>query len=577
MLFMVAFSLGKNSAAALVHFGFFLALPVLLVSYGRRFTTAQAGVFAAMLVFASPLAGIDGSAAYNDIALATTAFGVFYLLQIWEESGDSRLLPLAGLLAGFCYALKYTGALVAPFTVAYVILRQIRTGKPWRMAGIITAGTAALCIAPWLIKNWVWMGNPLAPFYNSWFPNPNFSIIAEMQYKEYLQAMRDGSNRLKGLLDVTLAGRHSEGLLGPVFLLAPIALFSLRRPQGRRLLLMALILLPGYWSNSGGRFLLPALPFIASAMGLALANMTWALSALVVFHLIFSWYSMVPIYANQVSWRLRDTPLKAALRKIPEAEFMRPRQPEYEAARMLDELTPPGSMIFTADSVPQAYTARTVIVGYQSGVGRFLLDALWAPINIELQPKLRFRFPFFKQRVRGLRVVQVGPKNPTVWCVNEFRILLDGQEVQRRPGWRLRSTPNPWDVQRAFDNSYITKWCAGETARPGMMIEVTFGEPLMADEVDLEAQNGQFVQLQVEGLDEDGEWTPITGYEYKRAVVTELGNLRHAAMGEFSARGVRYLLVKDGSYGALDFWANAAAWGIVEIGERNGTRLYRID
>ena len=63
-----------------------------------------------MLVFLSPVAGIDGVSAYNDVALAATAFAMFYLLEIWrEENGfaekDRLLIPI-GLLAGFCFAIS---------------------------------------------------------------------------------------------------------------------------------------------------------------------------------------------------------------------------------------------------------------------------------------------------------------------------------------------------------------------------------------------------------------------------------------------------------------------------------------
>jgi hypothetical protein len=131
-------------------------------------------------------------------------------------------------------------------------------------------------------------------------------------------------------------------------------------------------------------------------------------------------------------------------------------------------------------------------------------------------------------------------------------------------------------VQQAFDNSYVTRWAAGETTKPGMVVEVTFDQPEMADEVVLECQDG-FLQIQAEGLDDEGEWSPLTGSEVHRAAGPELRGLRRAAMEQFKARGVNYFLMKDQALGAMDFWVNAEAWSIVEVGERDGTRLYRID
>ena len=41
MLFLVAFSFGRHSSAALVHFAFLCTLPLLMVCWGRRFGYAE--------------------------------------------------------------------------------------------------------------------------------------------------------------------------------------------------------------------------------------------------------------------------------------------------------------------------------------------------------------------------------------------------------------------------------------------------------------------------------------------------------------------------------------------------------
>src|SRR6059058_1989054 len=85
MLFLVAFAFGGHSAAAMVHFAFLTSLPLLMVCYGRRFGFSRPAVFAAILVYASPVIGMAGVVAYNDLAVANLIFAVFYLLQVWDE------------------------------------------------------------------------------------------------------------------------------------------------------------------------------------------------------------------------------------------------------------------------------------------------------------------------------------------------------------------------------------------------------------------------------------------------------------------------------------------------------------
>ena len=101
MQFLVAFCFGRHPAAALVHFTWLCTLPLLMVCWGRRFGFAKAGIFAAILVFASPVIGKDGISAYNDLMVATLIYAVFYLLQVWDESQSYNLLILIGLLCWY--------------------------------------------------------------------------------------------------------------------------------------------------------------------------------------------------------------------------------------------------------------------------------------------------------------------------------------------------------------------------------------------------------------------------------------------------------------------------------------------
>ena len=114
MLFLFAYAFGRHSAAAMVHFAFLLALVWQVFRYGREAGSAVAGGCAAVLVFVSPLVGVDGTSAYNDVALAAVAFTLFHLLHLWETQRScrprsGRLLIAIGLVAGFAVATKYTG------------------------------------------------------------------------------------------------------------------------------------------------------------------------------------------------------------------------------------------------------------------------------------------------------------------------------------------------------------------------------------------------------------------------------------------------------------------------------------
>src|SRR5260370_31899282 len=100
-----------------------------MVCWGRRFGFARAGIFAAILIFASPVIGKDGISAYNDLAVATLIYAVFYMLQVWDESNQPNLLLLIGLLSGAAYAVKYTAFLTLPFALAWVCLSKTQNRR----------------------------------------------------------------------------------------------------------------------------------------------------------------------------------------------------------------------------------------------------------------------------------------------------------------------------------------------------------------------------------------------------------------------------------------------------------------
>jgi hypothetical protein len=575
MLFLMAYTFGRNSAAAMVHFSFLLALPLLLASYGRRFGSPVAGTFAALAAFTCPLMGIDGISAYNDVALATVAFGVFYLLELWDESRNAALLPLVGLLAGFCYALKYTGALVVPAAILFVLWRQARSGGGWLQGPLTVAGAAAALVAPWMLKDWFWMGNPVVPFGNAWFPNPHIYIAFEQMYRALFAKMLDGSSRTAGLWDALISGRNSQGLIGPLFVLTPLVLLGLRRKTVRRLLVAALVLLPGYIGNFGGRFLLPCVPFAALALGLTLSNVRFLPAALAVLQLIISLPNFVSWYAHPYAWRLGWPPVAAALRLEPEDDFIARRIPPYAVARRLDAILPGVQTIFAKDSVPAAYTKHRILGSYASALSENLSEMLAAGAVPAEKALAEWRYRFTPRTTRRVRVVLLDSE-PGQWCATEIRAWSQGKELVRQSGWRLDARPNPWDVQLAFDNSYVTRWCTREPARAGMYVEIDFGAPVTLDMVTLEAGAGEPAALRIEGADERGGWLMLSE-KVEPAPLGKVTGLRRAAMQEFKARGVPYLLIKDSTDIAEDLWRNKKFWGIKELFEVGGYRLYHIE
>ncbi|MBC7925615.1 MAG: glycosyltransferase family 39 protein, partial [Bryobacteraceae bacterium] len=184
LLFLHAYSFGRHSAAALVHWQFLMVLPLAVLAIGRRFGNATAAVIAALLVFLSPVVLIDGSCAYVDVAASCVITGLFLSLVIWEQEQQQNWFYVIGIVAGFAYCCKLTSAPAVLLALLYVGITLWRRGQ-FTLRPLLLVGTCAfVLIAPWLVKNTLIAGNPVSPFLNRWFPNPNVRISFEEKYRE---------------------------------------------------------------------------------------------------------------------------------------------------------------------------------------------------------------------------------------------------------------------------------------------------------------------------------------------------------------------------------------------------------
>src|SRR6185295_6604915 len=130
------------------------------------------------------------------------------------------------------------------------------------------------------------------------------------------------------------------------------------------------------------------------------------------------------------------------------------------------------------------------------------------------QPAIARVFPFPERKVRRMRVVQKSQAPyPQQWSAHELRFYNHGLELTRKTGWRLHAWPNPWQAQLAFDNSLATRWRSGETASPGMFLDVDFGQEESVDEVRLIASSdSEPAQLELESMNPlTGAWEKVAG------------------------------------------------------------------
>ena len=572
MLMVPAFLVGKHSAAKLVHFAFLLSSVPLILSIGRRLDLrSEISASAAVLYFCAPIVGITGTSTYNDAALVFFALATADMLLLWRQDPADRNLLAAGALAGFCYAVKFNGAVVA---VAAVML-MLATRRV-RFVLVLAAGVA-LTAVPWMLRNAVVAENPFAPLFNAWFPNPYFHLAME-KHLEFSWRNYDSVGLWQAPWELAIGGRL-QGIYGPLFLLLPLGLLALRERAGRWCAVAALMLSAGWLSNFGARFVMPGFPFFAFLLAIAAASFPRpALGAVAVLHAVACLPWVTPLYQPPTTWGWPALPLRAAFQLESEEAYLRQALGEYQLATLLRENTEPGDRIFALASVPKLYAERDVRTWWESAENDTLTESLLLASLYSATPFFNLEGAWPAATVRGLRF-RLSTAHRGEWDLNEIQLYLDEDRIRNSPAWTLDSWPNPWETPLIFDNNLATRWRTWEPMRPGMFVEVTFDRPQRVSRAVLASHSPVYkVPVEFYGLGADGNWRLLA--TQSNATQRPREDLRRASIRYLKRRGIGYLLVPTGSEGLWQLGrllVNAPAeWGLEEVGFYGHAHLLRV-
>jgi len=548
-LFTMAFAIGGHPAAKLVHFAFTLAAAPLIVATARKL--GFDGMPAAGLFLLSPVVGVCGTSAYNDVALAFFTLAAFYVLV------DGRSAALAGLLAGFCYAVKLPGILIAPALVAWLLV-----ACKWR-AALTAAAAAAAVMAPWLARTWWMSGNPVAPLFNRWFPNSHFHLSSHEFLTGWLRTYDVPWQ--EQWWEVTLSGARTGGALGLAFLLAPVALLALRRREGRWLWLATAVAALPWMFNAGTRFLIPAAVFAALALAMTLPRpLAWTLVA------VQAIAGLPPVqdYFGSPGWRLHGVPWRAALRWEHEQDYLRRTLPEYRRAEMLNRHVKPGERVLELVAAPWAYTHATLITPWQNSYAELVLDTLMGASETYAEPLYVQESKWEPVPLQSVRIRNALTAPPD-WSIQE--VELPGGV---KPAGAV-STPNPWEIRLALDGNAATRWRTWQPRQEGMAVTMELSQPAVLSGIRFLCR--QPGPMRIDILPAGGQWREI-GEPEQRA--DEPRNLRPLALRFLREQGFRYVLTDTNGegYGSLgqELRRHAPEWGLEELANVGSVCLLRV-
>jgi hypothetical protein len=568
MLYTVAFAFGRHSAAKLVEFGFFLATLPLIFRVGRRLGLPGPGsLVAAVSYFCAPVVGLTGSSSYNDAAGVFFLLAAFYLLLVWRETRDPRYAAVAGVLAGFCYAIKLPGLVVVAAALLFVAAhRSVKTAA-------LLAAAAAVMIAPWTIRNTVLTGNPAAPLMNRIFPNPYFHVATEADLASGLRSL--GEVRTVQVPWELAFGDGLSGTFGPLFLTLPLGLLALRSRAGRWLWMTAILLALPWFTNTGARFLMPFAAVAGFALGLALPRrLAWAAIAV---QAVLCWPQVLDTWQSPYTFRLHEFPLAAALRIEPEPEYCKRRFEEYDVARMIERATPPDSRTLALVTVANAYLARDVTVSWHSAEADRLLDTLRLAA-LYTTPSFDWKAEWPIQSLRALRF-RIPVSYHGEWDITELQLFSGEDRIFNSPQWTLRAWPNRWECPLAFDANPATRWRTWEPVRAGMYFDIDLGHAQRLSAAVLVSHTPVYrVPLEFYGQAMNGAWRLLSNSPTAGQKPTP--DLRLDATRALRRAGFRYLLAPTGSGGNAPIGNvladHEAQWGLERAGVAGRFFLFRV-
>jgi hypothetical protein len=259
---------------------FYLVMACLaIVALARRLGRPGAGGIATALFALAPCVSAAGTMTGVECAGAYLLTAALLSVLVALES-DDRKEPwiAAGILIGAAMATKN---LLWSLPIAAGAVAILANKRPKPRIAAWAAGTAACILSPWLLKNAVFYGNPLFPFFETWI-HPGTSTAAGSRYlfggASVSDAWRVGfmaglkkwaSGPLHG---VKFNGGFSESFNPILIGILPIGLWAAWKKPGLRPVIayVTVFWLPISLLTDMPRYFIPALPVAALLASTAL-------------------------------------------------------------------------------------------------------------------------------------------------------------------------------------------------------------------------------------------------------------------------------------------------------------------
>jgi hypothetical protein len=279
MLYAMGIGIGVDQLAKLIQLTYAVLLVLATYALGERLIGNRKGWLPAAILISTPMVIALASFTYTDLTWALYTLISVYTILIWYRSRNNSWLVIAGIFSGFMIGSKYLGLgylLILAITILWIVRKSDKS--VWIKSTFIYGGTAFLIGGFWYLKNFIWIGNPVYPFFFGGF---DMSMDQVKISSIYLNSFGTGKQILDYLLlpvNIFLKQQYFATYLREMEIPNPLFLLVIFIPLVKRksfsIIYIFTIVILGFvfWAlgTQQNRLLLPLFPFLSILSALIL-------------------------------------------------------------------------------------------------------------------------------------------------------------------------------------------------------------------------------------------------------------------------------------------------------------------
>jgi len=146
-------------------FNYFASVLIVLsiMAFGLRFFSFRTGLWAAAVFYSIFHVVMCAWQAGTEMFLTLFTFLSFYMVLL-HDGNEKKYLTLSGIFSGMAIAVKYTGAYAIFVNLVILLFKHRRITLRYVKEAALLSLVSFAMFSPWLIKNYMYVKNPVYPF-----------------------------------------------------------------------------------------------------------------------------------------------------------------------------------------------------------------------------------------------------------------------------------------------------------------------------------------------------------------------------------------------------------------------------